>query len=192
MTVIEITEEMVQINKLHGFHDVKDIYYMKGYDVYNVVSGHKKKITKSQRYPYVTLERKNKKIPKKCLMHHLVALSYIGNNKFEVIEHLNDNPDDFRIENLMFSSQKENVKRAFTNGHPNRKERLFRVELYTGKKYTGTMRHLSRLLNVPRQTLYCIFYEKRHGKNIMSVTEARSTDYPKGIGREKYSVLSAD
>ena len=104
----------VQINTLYGFDNVKDFYWLVGYDVVNTRTGHVKKLSFYKRnYPYVTLETSDESPNKKCLLHHLLALAYINNDKFEVIEHLDDNPLNYDISNLKFSTQSENLKRAF-------------------------------------------------------------------------------
>lgn len=182
---MEITADMVRVNTLYSYENVKDIYWLKGYEVYNIETGHKKAITMSQRYPYVTLEQYGKTTPKKCLMHHLIALAYIKNDKFKVIEHLNDDPMDYGIENLLFSNQSANIKRAFINGHSNRVERTYLVTLNDGTQIKGTMKEISRATEIPRQTLYGILYKKK-GKRIRSIVEVRSTDYRKEPERTKF------
>lgn len=183
---IEITSDMVQVNSLCTYENVKDIYWLKGYDVYNVVTGHRKSVTVSQRYPYVTLEQYGNTTPKKCLMHHLIALAYISNNPFKVIEHLNDIPTDYNISNLCISNQSSNLKRMFLNGHSNRTEKKFLVTLVDGTKHKGTIKELSVALGIPRQTLYASLYRKSKGKKIQSVVEIRSTDYRKEPERIKF------
>lgn len=85
--------EPVQINTLYGFDTVKDFYFLVGYDVVNMQTGHVKKLSFYKRnYPYVTLETSDGKYNKKYLLHHLLALAYIHNGEFEVVEHLDDNP----------------------------------------------------------------------------------------------------
>lgn len=177
---MEVTLNMIKINTLYGFENVKDYYYLKDYDVYNVNTDYKKKVTyepnSSLNYPYVTLEKKYGKYGKKCLMHRLIALAYIENRPCAVIEHLNDVKTDYSLENLMLSNQSQNIHRAFINGHPNRIERIFILELKNGTKYKGTMKEISKETGIPRQTLYCRFYKKSSGIKIKSITEVRSTD----------------
>ena len=163
----------IQINTLYGFENVKDFYYMIGYNVVNIQTGHIKKLSFHKRnYPYVTLETKDSSQNKKCLLHNLLALAYIRNGKFEVVEHLDDNPLNYDISNLKFSTQSENLKRAFKNGHSNRVEQIFEVKLKNEKSYFGTLKELSELLKIPRQTLYCRYYAQTPGRTIESVTLA--------------------
>lgn len=177
---MEITEDMIKVNTLYSFEDVKDIYYIKGYDVYNVVTGHKKKVTYTPNsgitYPYVTLERKNHTTGKKCLMHRLMAFAHIENKPCELVEHLNDIPTDYSISNLMLSNQSQNLKRAFLNGHPNRIERIFLVQLHDGRIYKGTMKELEIKTGICRATLYDNLYFIHNSRKIKSIKEVRSTD----------------
>lgn len=172
----------VQISSLYGFSNVKDFYYLVGYDVVNMRTGHVKKLSFHKRnYPYVTLETKNKSSNKKCLLHHLLALAYINNGKFEVVEHIDDNPLNYDISNLKFSTQSENLKRAFKNGHGNRTDKIFTITLNDGESYDGTLKELSSRLGIPRQTLYCRYYNQTPGRKIQRVkliskTDSRSTD----------------
>lgn len=172
----------VQINTLYGLDNVKDFYWLFGYDVINVQTGHIKKLSFHKRnYPYVTLETKDNNTNKKCLLHHILALAYINNDKFEVIEHLDDNPLNYDISNLKFSNQSDNLRRAFKNGHGNRTDKIFEVTFKTSESYTGTLKELSTLLGIPRQTLYCRYYAQTPGRKIQSVklvpnSDGRSTD----------------
>ena len=167
----------VKINTLYGLESVKDFYYMIGYHVVNVESGHIKKLSYHKRnYPYVTLETKDDSQNKKCLLHNLLALAYIHNGKFEIVEHLDDNPLNYDISNLIFSNQSQNLKRAFKNGHGNRIEKIFEVKLKNGENYIGTLKELSEMLKIPRQTLYCRYYEQTPGRIVQSVTLVNDSD----------------
>lgn len=172
----------VQINTLYGFDNIKDFYWLIGYHVVNMQTGYIKKLSFHKRnYPYVTLETKDTKTNKKCLLHHLLALAYIKNGEFEVVEHLDDNPLNYDISNLKISTQSENVKRAFENGHGNRVDKIFEVVLKTGAFYKGTLKELSTRLGIPRQTLYCRYYAQTPGREIQIVKlapnfDGRSTD----------------
>ena len=185
----------IRINTLYGFEDVKPFYYLIGYDVVNINTNHIKKTSLHnghQKYPYVTLETNSNKLNKKCLMHHLIALAYIKNAPFKVVEHLNDVGSDYRVENLLFSNQSSNIKRAFINGHGNRVEKKYKMTMKDGTEYIGTMKEISKKSNIPRQTIYCRFYKKTEGKNIKSVIEIKSTEYRKDSDRKRVSELSTD
>lgn len=103
-------------------------------------------------------------------MHHLIALAYIENKPYDVIEHLNDDPMDYRVENLMFSNQSQNLKRAFENDHPNRIDKIFRLKMKNGDCFVGTMKELSAETGISRQTIYDRYYNQRPGRKILSVT----------------------
>lgn len=167
----------VPINSLYGFENVKDFYYMIGYHVVNTKTGYIKKLSLYKRnYPYVTLETKNGLKNKKCLLHDLLALAYIRNGKFEVVEHLNDNPLNYDISNLKISTQSENLKRAFKNGHGNRIDNVFEVKMKDGTSHIGTLKELSEMLKIPRQTLYCRYYAQTAGRQIQNVTLIKPSD----------------
>lgn len=187
------TKQPVQICTLWGCENVKEYYYLVDYDVVNIKTGHVKSIGRlntKRGYPYVTLETNDGSSNKKCMMHHLIALGYISNEPYKVIEHLDDDPWNYDVENLKFSNQSANISRAFENGRPNRVERTFRVVLRNGKNFIGTMKELAEKIETSRQTIYDRFYTKRPGKTIFSVTEIKSTDYRKDTDRLRVPGLS--
>jgi hypothetical protein len=61
-------------------------------------------------YVYVYIDGKNKTI------HRLVAEMFLEKNDFNLVEHLNHNKKDNRVENLMWSNQKYNVMRSVKDG----------------------------------------------------------------------------
>ena len=174
----------IRINTLPGYENVKDCYFLMGYDVVNTLTGHKKILSFMKRhYPYVTLETKDITSNKKCLLHRLLALAYLKNenDSIALVEHLDDNPLNYDLSNLKFSSYSENIKRAFINGHPNRIDKIFAVNTIDNKIFKDTMKELSAMLNIPRQTLYCRYYKQTPGRKIQSITlienyNDRSTD----------------
>ena len=175
----DINFKGIQICTLYGCEKVQPYYYLVGYDVINKNTGKIKAICRfntKRAYPYVTLETVDDSSNKKCLMHHLIALAYIDNAPYEVIEHLDDDPMNYKIDNLKFSSQKENIVRAFKNGHSNRIDQIFKVTMKDGNSYVGTMNQLQQQLNIPRQTLYCRYYQQTPGKKIESVIKIKSTE----------------
>lgn len=178
----------VRISDLWGCENVKPYYYLFGYNVINANTGHVKTVSKlntKRGYPYVTLETNGGN--KKCLMHHLIALAYIENKPYDVVEHIDDDANNYNVENLMFSNQRQNIRRAFANGHSNRVDKVFKMTTKDGKEISGTIKELSVITGIPRQTIYSRIYRKS-----LSVIEVRSTDYRKGTDRKTDSGLSSD
>ena len=162
----------VKINTLYRCEDVSDIYYFINYNVVNIATGHIKAISRmsyKKGYPYVTLETKSKVRNKKVLMHHLVALAYIENKPYEVIEHLDDDAENYDVSNLIFSNQLANIRRASENGLMKNPERIFRITFHNGESHIGTMLELQDKLKIPKQTMYCRFYKNSPGRKIKSV-----------------------
>lgn len=176
----------VQICTLWGCEEVQPYYYLIGYDVVNITTGHVKVINHlntKRAYPYVTLETISGSHNKKCLMHHLVALAYIKNEPYDIIEHLDDDAENYSVENLKFSNQSANIIRAFENGRPNRIEKTFEVVMNNGNKFSGTMKALQKQTGIPRQTLYDRWYKGTPGRKVYSVVEIKSTEYRTGTDR---------
>ena len=106
-------------------------------------------------------------------MHHIIALAYIQNKPYEVIEHLNDNRSDYRVENLKFSTHLENSRSAIKNGcFKPRNEKIVKVIMQDGTFHTGTIKNLSKKLDIPRPTIYDhLYFPKENGELIKSVAE---------------------
>ena len=105
-------------------------------------------------------------------MHHLIALAYIKNEPYDVIEHLDDNPMNYNVDNLMFSNQLHNVKRSINNKtfQTNRKENIYNVILLDGTRFNGTMKEIAKKSNIDRKTLYNAYYANKSYRNTQSVT----------------------
>lgn len=75
-------------------------------------------------YCCINLYAKNGKM-KSERIHRLVALAFIDNpNNFSVVNHLNGMKTDNRVENLEWTTQKENVRHAYDNNLGNFQEKL--------------------------------------------------------------------
>jgi hypothetical protein len=156
---------MIQICSLYSLHDISPVYYINTKrQVINIQSNAVKKVwITSNGYPSVTLATKDKKA-KNVTMHKIVALAFIKNKPYKVIEHIDDNKLDYRSKNLKFSNQKDNVLSAIRNGKKIIRERIFKVLLVSGDKYTGSMKEISEQTGIARGTLYDHFYYRQKTK----------------------------
>ena len=104
-------------------------------------------------------------------MHKIIALAFIKNEPYELIEHINDNKLDYRVENLKFSNRLANVQTAKKFGAYNKVESIYKIKCLSGEEKIGTIKELAKQLNAPRITLYDIYYNNRVSKkyNIKSI-----------------------
>lgn len=105
--------------------------------IWSVVSQHylKQKINHGG-YCAVNLYAKNGKM-KQERVHRLVAIAFIDNpNNFSVVNHLNGIKTDNRVENLEWTTQKENVRHAYDNNLGNFQENLVKARQVTRKTYS--------------------------------------------------------
>lgn len=161
----------IKINTLHSLEDVKDYYVItEDLKIVNTCTGYVKTLWLNHGgYPTVTLET-NSSRNVNVVMHKIVALAFIENLKtYELIEHLNDIKTDYSVNNLMFSNHSNNGKRAFQNGLINRVERTYRVTMYDGTSYIGTMKELSKALGISRYTLYDNVYKDRVSRKFKKI-----------------------
>lgn len=154
----------VQINTLYSLDQIADFYYINNdLQIININTGKIKKQTLGKRgYYYVTLssiDKQQKKVP----VHKIVALAFIENLPYEVINHKDGNKLNNEIINLEFVSQQQNCLHAWNNGLSKRHEKIFEI-MYQDKIYDGTMKDLSKILNIPRATLYDLFYKNKNSK----------------------------
>ena len=122
---IERKEKWVQINKIQGFEDVRDYYYISNGDedkVINRDTGKMMKIGFNDRgYKIVGLMTINGKC-KVCKIHIIKAKAFLfGPNPLDanVVRHLNDCKTDNRLINLAWGSQSDNMKDCMRNGNFN-------------------------------------------------------------------------
>lgn len=148
---------MKKVNELYSLETVSDIYYVtKDLKVINITNGREKTVSIGKRgYPYVTLETKDDKANKKVFLHKIIALAFIENRPYELIEHLDDNPLNYSIENLAFSTHSKNAKRAFKNGKIDRqkKEKYYKVTV-NNEVFYGTVKELSKKTGIHKNDLY--------------------------------------
>lgn len=90
------------------------------------------------------------RMQKTILYHRLLACARIRNGICDCVEHLDDNPLNCRVSNLLPSTQRQNVLRAFENKKRIVSEAVFKVTLPDLSEHTGTVRELSDKLNIPK------------------------------------------
>ncbi len=152
---------MIQINKLKTLENISDCYYITdNLDIININTNHIKKQTLGKRgYYYITLSNKNGKqtnVP----IHKINALSYIKNDYYEVINHIDGNKLNNNINNLEFITQKENVIHSWNIGMTTRDEEIFEIDK-DNQIHKGTIKELAKLLNIPKATLYDLYYKQK-------------------------------
>lgn len=154
---------MIQISSLYSLEDVQDYYFITdSLEVVNTITGNPLAINTNKRgYPVVFLQLKkgSSMERKQVFMHKIVALAFIHNGPYILIEHIDDNKLDYRPENLKFSNHSANGKNAFITGKHIRHEQVFNAILANGSEYQGTMKELAKVTGIPRATLYDRFYK---------------------------------
>lgn len=153
----------IPVNTLFGLQRVRPYYFVtKNNLIFNQKSNSYCAINMTHSgYAYVTLalDEEGSDTWQKITLHKIIALARIKNQSYKCIEHINDNPLDLRVQNLKFSSYKENVKSAFINKHRNISSDLFRVELFDGRVFEGTLKQIQEKTGISKITLYDRFYK---------------------------------
>lgn len=160
----------VRINTLWSLEDVKPNYVFdtETYQVINTNTGKVLKVRVDKRgYPVVGLAAYVATGCKAVKFHKIIALSIIHNGPYELIEHLDDNPLNYNVSNLKFSTKSENMMSMYRNGITNHHPRTFLVVLDSGNIYFGTLKAIAKQSGIPRGTLYDASYGKwissKHG-----------------------------
>lgn len=170
---------MVQVNTLYGLEQISDCYYVtRDGEIYNK-DGYCKTQTLSKRgYYYVSLNEKHTNRQVKVPVHKIIALAFIRNAPYEVINHIDGDKKNNSIDNLEFCTQQRNVRHAWEHGMIVRNERIFTVEFTDHSFLTGTMKTLAVKINVPRVTLYDLFYKQRGSRKhgIVRVVEVTGNE----------------
>ncbi|KEF40424.1 HNH endonuclease [Schinkia azotoformans MEV2011] len=103
---------MYQINKLKGYGEVMDIYFVdKEGNVYSEkLQDNLSQGDNGRGYKIVSLKKKNERKWKKCYVHRLVASAFIPNeNGLPEVNHKDENKSNNHVSNLEWVSRKENV-----------------------------------------------------------------------------------
>lgn len=75
---------------------------------------YKKKLQNCYGYKYCGIRYKNTKQNKSTRVHRLVAIAFIPNpNNFDIVGHRNNIKSDNRVENLYWTTTKENTQKAY-------------------------------------------------------------------------------
>ena len=115
-------EKWVQINKIQGFEEIKDCYWISNSDEDVVVNRNTRKQLKPSfntvGYLTVGLMTNQNKV-KTCKVHTLKAHAflYVPNPlTYNIVRHLNDCKTDNRLENLAWGTMSDNIKDSIRNG----------------------------------------------------------------------------
>ena len=118
-------EKWIQINKIQGYEEIKDCYWISNADedkVINRSTGKQLKVGLNGRgYPRVKLMTVDGKV-KDCRIHVIKAKAFLYSPNpltYNVIRHLNDIKIDNKLENLAFGTLSDNVKDCIRNGNFN-------------------------------------------------------------------------
>ena len=110
--------EEIKINQIKGYENVRDCYIIRSDGkCINIKTGKilKYKINKSYRYPHYTLLCKDNKF-KNIGIHRILAQAFIPNpNNYPIVRHLNDNKNDWRLENLAWGTASDNTQDIYNN-----------------------------------------------------------------------------
>ena len=150
--------------------NISDCYYVRDDgEIINKVTGAKKSKTLGVRgYYYVSLNEKVSNRQVKVPVHKIIALAFIKNASYDVINHKDGNKQNNSIENLEFCSAQENCVHAWKTGLIVRAERIFKIQFSDESTLVGTMKQLHEETGIPKPTLYDLFY-KRKGSEIHNI-----------------------
>ena len=117
-------EKWIQINKIQGYEEIKDYYWLSNSDADTIVNRNTGKRLKpyiNHGYSLVKLMTNQGKT-RNCKMHILKAKAFIYSPNplaYDVVRHLNDIRIDNRLENLAWGNQSNNMKDCVRNGNFN-------------------------------------------------------------------------
>ena len=152
---------MKKINELFSLEWASDCYFIDdNLNIVNVKTGNLKSKTIGKRgYYYVTLNRRDDNKQVKVYYHKIVALAFIHNGPYDVINHIDGNKLNDSVSNLEFCSQKHNVQHAFKTKLVNRNEKRFLIRFLDGSECVMTAKDASNIIGIPRITLYDLYYK---------------------------------
>lgn len=151
----------VQICTLYSFENIDPAYWLTPWNIVWDTTTHRPIPISIFQYAYPVVYLRTQKHDgrsKVCLLHRIIAFARIANEPCECVEHLDDDPFNCRISNLLPSSMKANTYRSFINGHRDCPAAEFEVELRDKTIYRGTLKQISAETGIPQVTLYSRYY----------------------------------
>ena len=109
----------IRINQIEEYKDIRPYYWIDEFGTcWNENTGKKLKYkvsgkTKYPKYTVRTIDNHYKNI----YIHKILAQAFIPNpNNLSIVRHLNDNKDDWRLENLVWGTLSDNIQDCIKNG----------------------------------------------------------------------------
>ena len=181
-------EKLVQINKIQGYEDIRDCYWISNSDEDKVINRNTGKMMKIRfdKYGYKIIGLMTKDGRQKTYKIHVIkAKAFLfGPNplSYNVVRHLNDVKTDNRLINLAWGTQSDNVRDCIKNGNFNYEaiaiigkktgakngKRLSKPVrcIETGKVYPST-REAGRSLGIPTNNIsYCCRGKRKTAKGL--------------------------
>lgn len=108
------------------------------------------------KYPSVLLSKGGEKCSKK--IHHLVLEAFVGEKPFPdaVARHLNDNPMDNSVENLVWGTTSENTVDKFRNGYASTLRLLNQDQIIAISEDERSQRVIAKEYGVSQTTIWKI------------------------------------
>ena len=118
-------EKWIQINKIQGYENIREWYWISNSDKDIIVNKNTGKILRlhfdKDGYKIIGLITKNKK-QKICRIHVIKCKAFIYTPNlinFNIVRHLNDVKTDNRLGNLTWGTRSDNAQDSIRNGHYN-------------------------------------------------------------------------
>ena len=108
----------ISINQIKGYEDIRPYYWIDESGIcWNENTGKKLKILINEKYKYPRYQLYTiNKTRKDIRIHRLLAQAFIPNpNNYPVVRHLNDNKNDWRLENLVWGTTSDNIQDSIKN-----------------------------------------------------------------------------
>lgn len=162
---------MIRVSSLYSLENIQDYYFIdNNLNVMNIETGHVKKATKSKRdgYLYYTLIDKDHG-SKKVYAHKIVALAFIRNEEYILINHIDGDKANNSVENLEFANKSQNSKHAYELGLVVKPTETYKLVLKNGEVHIGTIKELNKVTGISSGTLYDNVYQNRESRKIKNI-----------------------